>query len=251
MQILDRSGKPKLAYVYTPPQNQDLPIVMFLGGYRSDMGGTKAVYLEQQCKARGQGYVRFDYRGHGDSDGLFEDSTIGDWKEDALAIYDHVCGDQPVILVGSSMGGWIGLMVARERSAGVKAFVGIAAAPDFSEAIYNDSLDDAQRAELHEKGIVYVPNDYSDEPYAYRLDFYEEAKSHLLLTQPQSASHPMRLLQGMKDIDVPYEVAVKIKEVYAGADCEIIKVEEGDHRLSTPDDLELLNNTIKELSKLA
>lgn len=247
MHYLERDGKPRLAYVYTPSEDDQYPLVMFFGGYRSDMEGTKATYLEVQCKARGQGYVRFDYRGHGSSEGVFDESTIGDWKADALAVLDHVSEGRPVVLIGSSMGGWISLLAARERSDQVQGLIGIAAAPDFTEEIYA-RLSDDQQAELREKGIVHVPNDYSDEPYAYTLSFYEEAKAHLLMNQEQSADYPMRLIQGMKDIDVPYEVAVQIQQVYKDADCEIIKVEEGDHRLSTPEDLKLIDAQVRAIS---
>lgn len=247
-QYLERDGKPTLAYIHTPGDQDNLPLVMFLGGYRSDMQGTKATYLEAECKKRGQSYVRFDYRGHGSSDGVFDDGTIGDWKEDALAVLDHVSKGQPVILVGSSMGGWISLLVARDRADQVKALIGIAAAPDFTEEIYHKRLNDEQRADLQEKGIIYVPNDYSDDPYAYKLSFYEEAKTHLLFHETQSAPYPMRLIQGMNDIDVSYEVAVQIQKTYKDADCEIIVVEDGDHRLSRPEDLVLIDEQIQKLS---
>lgn len=248
VEYLERDGKPTLAYVYSPGENTDLPLVIFMGGYRSDMNGTKAVYLEAQCRSRGQSFVRFDYSGHGSSDSTFNDGTIGAWKDDALAVFDHVSAGGASVMVGSSMGGWIALLAARDRADQVKGLVGIAAAPDFTEEIYHERLDDTQRRVLNEKGIVHVPNDYSDEPYAYTLSFYQEAQAHLLMNEMQSADYPIRLIQGRKDIDVPFETALKIQETYQGADLEIIPVDEGDHRLSTPPDLILIDETVKTLS---
>lgn len=248
VQYLQREGKPKLAYVFTPSSDEGavLPLVMFLGGYRSDMNGTKATYLEEQCKARGQGYVRFDYSGHGLSGGTFEEGTIGRWLKDALAILDHVA-QGPVVLVGSSMGGWIALLVARSRGAMVKALIGIAAAPDFTEDIYC-RLNGAQRQELEENGVAYVPNDYSDQPYAFTKEFYSEAKNHLLLTETRSVDYPMRFIQGGQDEDVPWQTAVKIQNAYEGAESDIVIVEDGDHRLSRPEDLDLIDKEIKSVS---
>lgn len=244
-QYLKRKGKPDLAYIHTPAaeNGQSLPLVMFLGGYRSDMSGTKATYFEEQCKARGQAYLRFDYSGHGQSGGAFEDGTIGSWAADALDVLDHVA-EGPVLLVGSSMGGWIALLVARQRPEITHGLIGIAAAPDFTEEIYHERLDDAQRRVLMEQGKVLVENDYSDEPYAYTKAFYEDGKANLLLNKSQSAAHPIRLIQGKQDKDVPWQTAVKIAEVYAGSDIDVIFVEDGDHRLSRPQDLALIDQQI-------
>lgn len=249
--VLEREGKPNLAYIYTSGQGDGakLPLVMFCGGYRSDMNGTKANYLETQCAARGQGYVRFDYSGHGQSEGQFEDGTIGSWAQDAMDILDHVANG-PVIVVGSSMGGWIALLLAKERSGTVQGVVGIAAAPDFSEDLF-DRLTPQQQEVLMTEGFVEVPNDYSDTPYHYTKAFYEEAKAHLLLDTPRVIDFPMRLLQGMQDQDVPWETAVKIQKNYSGADVDVLFVDDGDHSLSRPEDLELINREIMSLSETA
>ena len=251
--MLKRESAPDLAYIFTPPEEKGLklPIVMFCGGYRSDMEGTKATYLENQCIKRGQGYVRFDYRGHGSSDGIFEDSGIGDWSKDAQDVFDHVCSHypgQPVVVVGSSMGGWIALLLAKARSGIVQGLVGIAAAPDFTEEMFETRLNEEQRAELMEKGVTHVENDYSDEPYIFTKEFYEEAKKHLLLSAPQNITFPIRLVQGMLDKDVPWESAVKIQKSFTGAEVDIVFVDDGDHRLSRPEDMELIDREIISLS---
>lgn len=251
MDFLKRDNQPTLAYVYSSGDRADLPFVMFCGGYRSDMGGTKATYLEAQCRARGQSYVRFDYRGHGHSEGNFDDSTISDWTNDALAVFDILSEGRDVILVGSSMGGWISLLVAKVRQEQVRAFIGIAAAPDFTEDMYHNRFTEEQRIELKDKGVLYVPNDYSDVPYTYTYKFYEDGKANLLLNEKQSVDFPMCLIQGRKDVDVPYEWAERIKATYHGADCKIIAVDDGDHRLSRPQDLELIDRVLQGFSNLS
>ena len=248
VQYLERTGKAKLAYVYSPAtdEGKDYPLIMFMGGYRSDMNGTKATYLEKQCQERGQAFLRFDYSGHGQSEGNFEDGTIGSWLEDSLAVLDHIA-PKSVVLVGSSMGGWVALLAARERAGIIDGLVGIAAAPDFTEEIYNERLNDEQRKALQEDGQIAVENDYSDEPYAFTKAFYEEAKTHLLLGEAQTADHPVRLIQGMQDQDVLWETAVKIQKSLKDADADIIFVEDGDHSLSRPEDLDLIDKEIKSI----
>jgi pimeloyl-ACP methyl ester carboxylesterase len=145
-QYLKRPGKKDIAYHYVQPKGagKDLPHIFFLGGFKSDMNGTKALYLHKRCEERGQGFLRFDYTGHGQSGGDFTDGTIGAWKQDALDIFDHV-GAERVILVGSSMGGWISLLVAREREASIYGLIGIAAAPDHASQGVLDHVDDRDK----------------------------------------------------------------------------------------------------------
>lgn len=248
VQYLERSGKPELAYIHTPAgAARKYPAVMFMGGYRSDMTGTKATYLEGVCKARGQGYLRFDYSGHGASGGRFEEGTVGSWREDALDILEHVFGSQPVVLVGSSMGGWIALLCALARAGQVRGLIGIAAAPDFTEDLYRNRLDDDQRKVLMDTGKVEIPNDYSDEPYHFTRAIYEEAKKHLLLNRKQAVDFSIRLIQGLQDKDVPWETAVRIQNAFEPPDMDIVFVEDGDHSLSRPEDLELIDREIKAL----
>lgn len=243
VQFLTRKNLPKLAYVHTPGAS-DYPPVVFLGGYRSDMTGTKATYLEEQCKARGQEFLRLDYSGHGQSEGLFEDGTIGAWRDDALAVIDQTI-KRPFVIVGSSMGGWMALLVAVARPEMIKGLIGIAAAPDFSEEIYN-SLTKQQQAELQATGKTAVPNDYSDQPYHVTKEFYMEAKQHLLLEKPRTFPFPIHLIQGKKDADVPWQTAVRIQRAFGNV--EITYVAEGDHRLSTPADLELIDRAVQAMS---
>lgn len=239
----------KLAYVYTPPEQegQDKPLIMFLGGYRSDMGGTKATYFEQACIKRGQGYLRFDYSGHGDSDGAFEDGTIGSWAADARAVLDHIA-PKDVILVGSSMGGWIAFLVAYERPARISGLIGIAAAPDFTEEIYHERLNDAQRKTLIEKGMVNVENDYSDEPYKFTKSFFKDGKNNLILNTNRTAQYPIHLIQGKQDKDVPWQTADKIAKAFESSDVKITYIDDGDHRLSAPHELILIDQEIQALS---
>lgn len=245
---LEREGQPRLAYNFTPPSKDgaDWPVVMFCGGYRSDMGGTKAMYLEGACKKRGQGYVRFDYSGHGESGGDFKDGTIGSWFSDALAILNTVV-EGPVLLVGSSMGGWIALLLAQARPERVAGLIGIAPAPDFTQEVYA-KLTPEQQISIQELGYLSVPNDYSDEPYYFTKALFEDGERNLLLNSPKVAPFPMHLIHGKLDTDVPFETSLRIKQVYQGDIIDITCVEDGDHRLSRPQDLELIDAVIRQLS---
>ncbi len=248
VQRLSRPGRPGLAYVYTEStgEGKKLPLLMFCGGYRSDMNGAKTSYLEEQCRKRGQGYLRFDYSGHGLSEGNFNDGTIGQWLQDALDVLTHVSPSGPVVLVGSSMGGWIVLLIATHWKGTVKGLVGIAAAPDFTEHIYA-ALSPAQKSELEKKGLLAVDNDYSDTPYAFTRALYQEAKNHLLLDRVRPIDCPVCLIQGMLDKDVPWETTAKIQKSLTGQEVDIVLVADGDHRLSRPEDLELIDKEIRRI----
>lgn len=238
--VLKRADGPDLAYRYRPGAG---PCVVFLGGYRSDMAGTKAAYLEDACAARWQGYVRFDYRGHGLSGGDFAAGTIGLWTADALAVCDAVAPSGPVLLVGSSMGGWIALLAARALGTRVAGIVGIAAAPDFTRPLY-DSLDEAQRAALARDGFIAMPNDYSTEPYIFTAALFADGDAQCILPSMPHYACPIRLVQGMKDTDVPWQTAHRIKNAAPGADITVTLVADGDHRLSRPEDLALIDAQI-------
>lgn len=255
--FLSQPGAPRLAYHYSPAleytaQGHTSPTVVFLGGYRSDMNGAKAVYLEQMCRARGQAYLRFDYRGHGQSEGVFEEGCIGLWFADALRIID-ACTQGPVVLVGSSMGGWIGLLVARARPQRITGFIGIAAAPDFTKDMQAGLRAD-QLETLMQKGVVRIPNHYSDEPYTITKLLLEDGPQHFLLTGPLALTMPVRLLQGMRDDDVPWQTAFRIQNALQQgglADVAVLLIEEGNHRLSRDEDLALLDQQVRQLSGLA
>ena len=243
-----RFHKEFLAYEYmrATPDGAHLPPVLFLGGFKSDMMGTKALFLKENCAERGQAFLRFDYSGHGQSKGRFEDGTIGLWTAQAM----EMLGLLPAgwcILVGSSMGGWIALSLllrAPERVAGV---IGIAAAPDFTQSI-EPRMTPAQHAEMARHGYIAVASSYGAEPYIYTKALIEDGRAHVLLDRVHSIGVPLILLQGRKDDAVPWQTAENIKLAFPGPRTEIIYREAGDHRLSGPDDLECLGTVLKQLS---
>ena len=240
--LLQRRNGVNIAYEAHDGTN---PGVVFLGGFMSDMTGTKATALQTHCRNHSRGFVKFDYRGHGASAGEFRDGTIGLWLEDALAVIDEVARG-PLILVGSSMGGWIALLAALARPDRVKGLVGIAAAPDFTNDIWN-SLSEAQKREMKTRGFIEQPSDYSDEPYVITRALIEDGASHCLLNAPIPIRCPVRLLQGMQDTDVPWTTALRIIERLESSDVTLTMVKSGDHRLSEPDDLKRLMATIDAL----
>jgi pimeloyl-ACP methyl ester carboxylesterase len=223
------------------------PGVMFLGGFMSDMNGIKATTLERHCREGGRAFVRFDYFGHGESDGRFVEGTIGRWRDDALAVLDEVATG-PQILVGSSMGGWIMLLVALARPERVRALIGVAPAPDFTEDLLHATFDPGQRAALERDGVIDLPSDYGNRPYPIARALIVEARQHLLLGAPIPLACPVRLLQGMADADVSWRHALRIVERIEGGDVLLTLVKDGDHRLSRRQDLARLCATIDELA---
>jgi pimeloyl-ACP methyl ester carboxylesterase len=246
---LQRPDAPALAYRNAPAApDSALPDVLFCGGFGSDMEGTKAGFLAQCCASRGQGFVRFDYRGHGASEGLFQDGTIGLWLQDTLDIIDRVTQGK-LILAGSSMGGWIGLLCALARPERVRGFIGLAAAPDFTRQILA-GMNEAQRARLAADGYFELPHDYGDSPHVITKALLEDGERHCLLDAPIPLSIPVRLIYGMKDSEVPWQVAHRIAGAIPFPDKVVYLREEGDHRLSSPEDLALLDKMVVELSAL-
>jgi pimeloyl-ACP methyl ester carboxylesterase len=222
------------------------PGVVFLGGFRSEMTGTKARYLEDYCRRRGQAYLRFDYFGHGASSGDAALGTIGRWAEDAIAVLDSLT-EGPQVLVGSSMGGWMMLLAALARPSRVFALVGIAAAPDFTEDLLWPRLDPTQRRELRERGTVTLPSEYDPAGYTYRLNLFEDGKRHLVMRRAIAVECPVRLLHGMSDASVPWQTCLSLAEHLASSDVVVTLVKDGDHRLSRESDLERLGRTLDEL----
>jgi pimeloyl-ACP methyl ester carboxylesterase len=212
------------------------PGLMFLGGFMSDMEGTKAQWLEGFAAARGLPSLRFDYSGHGRSEGAFTDGTIGAWLDDALDVFDQLT-EGPQVLAGSSMGGWIALLLALRRPERVRGIVGIAAAPDFTEDLIHRELDDAQRATLMRDGILHLASEYSETPYPITRQLIEEGRNHLLLDAPIAVSCPLHLVHGRMDSDVPWQTATRIAEKIAHPDVAITFIDDGDHRLSRQQDL--------------
>jgi len=225
-------------------QPGDGPLVVFLPGYMSDMTGSKAEALDAWAAATGRAYLRLDYSGCGASGGDFDQGSIGRWAADALAVIDAVT-DGPVVLVGSSMGGWIALRIALARPAQVAGLVGIAAAPDFTE--WGLPLDDADRAALAAQGFVVRPSAYGDTPYRYTAAFLNDAPAQLVLGSEIAVECPVRLLHGQADADVPWSVALDLAARLRSADVQVTLVKDGDHRLSRPADLALLTRTLDDL----
>ncbi len=223
-----------------------LPGLVFLGGFASDMTGTKATALESFARLRGQAYLRFDYFGHGGSSGAFAEGTIGRWRDDALAALDRLTTG-PQILIGSSMGGWIMLLVARARAERIAGLVGIAAAPDFTEELIWKKLPPPALAELARTGRWHEPSRYgADLPITLAL--IEEGRRHLLLDRPLEIRCPVRLLHGMADPDVPWRWALRIAERIEGPDVVVTLVKDGEHRLSRDEDLRRIETAVAELS---
>jgi pimeloyl-ACP methyl ester carboxylesterase len=241
--FLEQGRGVSIAYHSTPGKS---PGVMFCGGFMSDMTGGKAMALEAFCRERGQGFVRFDYAGHGQSAGRFEDGTIGGWTEDALAVLDRVA-QGPQIIVGSSMGGWIAINLALARADRVAALVGVAAAPDFTEdLIWRDLPSEAQMM-LETDGVIYEPSEYSEKPYPITMTLIHEARAHLRLRGDIAIDCPVRLLHGMLDPDVPWKRSLTLAEKLRTQDVRVVLVKDGDHRLSREQDLALLTRTVGEL----
>jgi pimeloyl-ACP methyl ester carboxylesterase len=200
------------------------------------MNGIKATALAAHCRARSHPFLRFDYFGHGASSGDFRAGSIGRWLEDALAVIDALT-EGPQILVGSSMGGWIALLAALARPDRVRALVGIAPAPDFTEDLIWARLSDAQRRQLRESGELGAPSAYEADVVPITLRLVEEGRRHLLLRGPIALGCPVRLLHGMEDADVPYQTSLRLIEKLTGTEAVLELIEDGDHRLSRPQDL--------------
>ncbi|SDM87581.1 Pimeloyl-ACP methyl ester carboxylesterase [Methylobacterium phyllostachyos] len=225
------------------------PPVVWLGGFRSDMKATKATALDQWATGAGRKFVRFDYAAHGESSGTFTDCTISSWLVDAQAVLSaHV--DEPPILVGSSMGGWIACLAARERQLRGEKTAGlvlIAPALDFTEDLIWNRLDDAARAVVLRDGVLKRPSDYAPEPDPITLTLIEDGRKNRLLGGSFDPACPVHILQGMQDPDVPYTHALKILEHLPAAGTVLTLIADGDHRLSRPQDIARLVTAVAEI----
>ena len=219
------------------------PAVVFLGGFKSDMGGTKAIFLEKWARAQGRAFLRFDYSGHGESSEAFTDGCIGDWFEDACAAIDLLAGK--VVLVGSSMGGWISLLVTRQKPERVAGLVTIAAAPDFTEDSMWGGFSDAQKAEL-QAGQVALPSEYGD-PYIITKRLIDEGRDRLVLRDPLPLPFPVRFLQGTADADVDMAVALRLLDHATGPDMRLTLVDGADHRFSDDRCLDLIVSSVTDV----
>jgi pimeloyl-ACP methyl ester carboxylesterase len=225
-----------------------MPGVLFCGGFQSDMTGTKATALEAACRAAGRAYTRFDYFGHGQSTGMFTDGTVGRWTDDAIAVLDNIARG-PQVLVGSSMGGWIMLLAALARPERVRGLVGIAAAPDFTEALMWQRFPAEVKRQLETEGVWHEPSQYADEPYPITMRLIAEGRHHLLLDGPIPFDGPVRLLHGMADADVPWQHALRLIDALTSRDATLTLVKNGDHRLSEPADIERLTAVVEALCR--
>jgi pimeloyl-ACP methyl ester carboxylesterase len=241
-EFLTTANSRRLAYHLTRGRG---PGVVFLGGLKSDMEGSKALFLEAWAQKTGRAFLRFDYSGHGQSSGTFTDGCIGDWAEDAAAALAELT-EGPQVLVGSSMGGWIGCLLARRHPGRVAGFVGIAAAPDFTEDSMWAGFSDAQKAGIMAEGQVALPSDY-DEPYIITRRLIEDGRAQLVLRKPLAIAAPVRLLQGTGDADVDMSVALRLLDHLQGPDIRLTLVKGADHRFSDDRCLALIRSTLEDV----
>ena len=235
---LERSG-PRLAYRKREGRG---PTLVFLPGYASDMDGSKAVALDAFAERRGLSMLRFDYSGNGASEGRFEDGTLASWTDDAVEVVDRLT-DGPVILVGSSMGGWIALHVAIGRPERVVALVGIAAAPDFTDWGYSDE----EKAALQSDGRLEQANPYGPEPHLTTLGFWKSGEAMRLLASGIAIDCPVRLIHGDHDRDVPPDIALRLKDRLRSDDVQVTIIKGGGHRLSEPHEIDAILRTVSAL----
>ncbi|GGE86802.1 alpha/beta fold hydrolase [Sphingomonas prati] len=233
-----RPDRPALSYHHRLGTG---PTIVFLPGYASDMTGSKALALDAWAADTGRAMLRLDYAGCGASDGAFEDQSLTDWRDDVLTLIDTVV-EGPIMLVGSSMGGWLMLLVALARPDRIAGLVGIAAAPDFTAWGYGD----AARAIMARDGRFVEPSDYGD-PMVITQRFWESGQASLLLDAPIALDVPVRLLHGQADRDVPFAISLRLADALRSADVQTILVKDGDHRLSRPQDIALLIATVDRL----
>ncbi|MCW5682683.1 MAG: alpha/beta hydrolase [Xanthobacteraceae bacterium] len=231
------------------------PGLFWLGGFKSDMKGTKAVALDAHAAQTGRACIRFDYSGHGESGGRFEDATISQWLEESLAVFGNRAKG-PQIVIGSSMGGWMALLLARAlakdpslaKDAKLAGLVLIAPAPDFTEELMWKQFSDEIRNQIETTGQWERPSVYGDPPYAITKKLIEDGRKHLLLGQPIEVKCPVRILQGVLDPDVPWQHAMRLVSCLAQDDVAMTLVKDGDHRLSRPEDIQRLLKTVDELA---
>ncbi len=239
---------------------QNHPFVIFLGGFMSDMSGIKATSLEKFCKNKGYSFIRFDYFGHGQSSLEFTDCTISTWKQNVLDVIDNLTSGKQ-ILIGSSMGGWLMILAALARPERIAALIGIASAPDFTEELIWEQMNQTQQAQLLEKGIYNLSSEYGEAPYPITLDLIEDGRKHLLLKVADNSNNdspftihdsqlPIRLIHGLKDKDVPSSWTTRMARIINSNNIKVNLVENGDHRMSTPENIKLLCDTLEEVAGL-
>ena len=239
---LARDGGAHVAYLNRAGRT---PGVLWLGGFKSEMTGTKAAALDEWAAREARACVRFDYFGHGASSGDFREGTVTRWLDDSLAVLDKLT-DGPQILAGSSMGGWLALHAALLRPKRVAALLLIAPATDFTERLMWDSFDAGAKRQIMETGVWLRASAYDPKPYPITRALIEDGRKHLLLGQPIAVSCPVRIVQGMNDPDVPWQHAMKLVDAL-GPDTQLTLVKDGDHRLSKPHEIALIERTLSLL----
>lgn len=237
---VSKPDRPRLAFRRTKGAG---PTVVFLPGYGSDMSGAKALALEAWAVASGRGFVRFDYGGCGQSEGAFEDQTLADWRDDVLAVLDQLVTG-PAILVGSSLGGWLMLLVARDRPHQVAALVGVAPAPDFTDWGFTTE----EKLALLSDGRFERPSAYGTAPMVYTRGFWQSGDANRLMAGQIAVDCPVRFLQGMADAEVPYNRTVRLAELVRSADVQVGLIKDGDHRLSRATDIARLIQAIEDVT---
>ena len=233
--------RPRLAYHHTPGT---APTIVFLPGYASDMQGSKALALEAWAKARGRAFLRFDYGGCGQSEGVFEEQTLIGWRDDVLAMLDHVA-QGPVVLVGSSMGGWLMLLAAKARPEQVVALVGIAPAPDFTDWGFTTE----EKMTILSDGRIERASPYGPEPTVYTRGFFQAGEANRLMFGTIPFDGPVRLIQGQADGDVPWHRTVRLGEMIRSADVQTLLIKDGDHRLSRESDIALIIRATEDVMR--
>ena len=245
-QFLELGGERRIAFSKIEGEGTG---IVFLGGFGSDMTGTKAVHMEAACKAKGRPFLRFDYTGHGQSSGAFENGCIGDWAQDARETIGALT-EGPQILIGSSMGGWISLLLARSDPARVAGLVGIAAAPDFMGDL-ESGLDEEQRCSMASTGRAELPSDYPESPFVVTRKMFDDGSRQTIFGQSLNLPFPTRLLQGTDDEDVDQSVALRLLAHASGPDIRLVLIKGGDHRLSGPSELALIEETVDSVAVAA
>jgi len=233
------NDRPRLAYHHSPGTG---PTIVFLPGYASDMQGSKALALEAWARTNGRAFLRFDYTGCGQSEGAFAEQTLTGWRDDVLVMLDQVATG-PVVLVGSSMGGWLMLLAAKARPERVAGMIGLAAAPDFTD--WGFTAD--EKTYLNQYGRLERPNPYGPEPTLYTRAFWSSGEANRLLFAPIAFDGPVRLLHGDADPDVPWRLSVQLAGLLRSSDVATIVVKDGDHRLSRDGDIRLLIATVQNM----
>lgn len=231
--------RPRLAYHLHEGRG---PTVVFLPGYASDMTGTKALALEAWAREQGRSYLRFDYGGCGRSEGTFEDQTLANWRDDVLVMIDSIVGG-PVVLVGSSLGGWLMLLAARERPELVLGLVGIAPAPDFTDWGFSQD----EKMYILQHGRLERPNPYGPEPTAYTRAFWQSGEANRIMFGQIPVNQPVRLIQGQRDPDVPWHRTAQLATMLRGDDVQCWLVKDGDHRLSREQDVRLIQRAVEDV----